>query len=436
MNGDGESLKKEIQSLSGKHRKQDIKKLSWAFWLNAEKIINDVTSCLQTQDPEHIKKELLNYAESYKNYYHTLHDVKFLAAQEIFSILSQYIDIIGAQTQNKLTHLLLQYPGVETRSKTVRDILFPQEKTEKTTEEKEISFFDKIQTILHADISDKEKIEQIEKDFLLRFKLQRLSWKTFYRELWMPAKYIPLYKKVDLDIVGLLIKIRKATDEKTISALHVDLEQAIQWQQQQKTTSDIEGKKQSSNWVTVVGKKDVDPAGEKRRKAALDKTPVFHTEELQTKEDESRQEETHNPLDLVGQTMSIPQFLAAFSLDYSEIPDYIRSGDPVPARYFGETKTKKWFLHFFTIGSEKKWHHDIQINVSIVSNGTFVEWQIYKIVLNKILPNSKASIDERKQSKHIQWMLMAETSKHNKATGQKLWDHPVLQKIHRQLQSA
>jgi uncharacterized protein YpuA (DUF1002 family) len=98
--------------------------------LQAKKIIDDITQCLQTQDYTTIKDELKKYADSYKKYHDRLHDEKFLVAQEIFDLLAHYIDKVVSQTQDKLTNILLQYPGSESQSKVIYKALNPQEKTE------------------------------------------------------------------------------------------------------------------------------------------------------------------------------------------------------------------------------------------------------------------------------------------------------------------
>lgn len=434
MKGDGEPFKEKIQSLSGRHRKQDIQVLSWTFWLQAKKIIDDITQCLQTQDYTAIKDELKKYADSYKKYHDRLHDEKFLVAQEIFDLLAHYIDKVVSQTQDKLTNILLQYPGSESQSKVIYKALNPQEKTEwqEQIPEQETSFIGRLKKILDTDTSDDIKIENIEKDFLSTFELQRLSWKKFYRELWLKEDYVSLIKDIDLEIINILIQIKNTQDDTIITTLNTSLEEEMK-----KYTWKTKAAKPEKNiweittpiWPKVVGKVELpnDPRWERKRNQVFKKPEVVYT----SKAEEEKQPETTDSLDLVGKNMSIWEFLAAASLEYDEINNYIQSWRHVPARYFGCTTSKRlWTLHFFTIGQEKRWSNDILINVSIINQDKqFHEWEIYEIVLTEISQNSKAEDDQRKQSYFVKWVFKESLKWYNKTSVQKLWDNEALKTL-------
>lgn len=263
----------------------------------------------------------------------------FQDTHELFIDISKYVVKAVEQqkviTQKKLIRLLITYPGIEEQRAVVakaydiplspakdiavniQEIEAKKEGKRKTLKENPSEIFIKrLHEILAIDISDEQKIQQIEKSFYSIFGLQRMMWQRLYKTLGLADEYLKYIKSIDIQIIKLLLQNKEAPNPSNILAI----ERSIKTYIASHDDDSVQGKK--STGVTVVGKMEL---------------PIKKA----IKQREIRQAPTFDDLNLVGKKMGKTNFLAAFSLDYEEIKTYIETGMSIPARYSNSSKIEK-----------------------------------------------------------------------------------------------
>ncbi len=424
LSGKWEQLKKSISQLSWQNRKKEIQKTSQDIWVQFWFIIKEIEQDNKNIYPNILKQEFTKTADSYWKYFDKLGNQNFKTAQEIFLLLNEYIDKYILEQKNKLTNTLFKNPGIEDRFPVIEKMIEnhksitleapkePIKEIENIQEDKESMFISQISKVISSDIELETKKLQIEEIFFSIFEMKNRSRKKFYRTLWLPEEYIKLIKDIDFDIIKILIQLKN--EEINKHTLNEQLEMEIK----KYIKSDIQPITQ--NWPIVIWKIELpnDPRWEKKRKT------VFHSDEVM-------QQETTDPLSLVWKSMGFRDFITAFSLDYNDIKEHIKTSISVPARYSNTTTdSKKNKLHFFNIWIEQKWINDVNINVSILDNEKkFEEWKIYEVVLTDITENKKAIDDPRKQTFFVKWKLSEDFEKFNTPAKQSLWDNLTLIKL-------
>jgi len=424
LSGNWEELKKSISQLSWHNRRREVEKTSIDFYILFSDIIEEIKQDTEKKDYNTIKQEFTKTADIYWKYFDKFEDQNFKTAQEIFLLLNEYIDKYILEQKNRLKKILFKNPGIENRFPVIEKMIEDHKtiaseepkqqvkEVETIQEDKESLFISEINKIIVSDIELETKKSQIEEIFFSIFEMKNRSRKKFYRTLWLPEEYIKLIKDIDFDIIKILIQLK--TEKINTNVLNEQLHKEIK----KYMKSDIQPI--ASNWPIVIWKIKLpnDPRWEKKRKN------VFHS-------DEGMQQETTDPLSLVWKSMGFREFITAFSLDYDDIEDHIKTSISVPVRYSNTTTDKKKNkLHFFNIWIEKKWINDVNINVSILDNeNKFEEWKIYEVILTDITENKKAIDDPRKQTFFVKWKLPEDFAKFNTPAKQSLWDNPTLIKL-------
>lgn len=249
--------------------------------------------------------------------------------------ISEFVAKVKKTIQNKLIRLLITYPGIEQQRAVVakaysihlspakdsnvniHELEIKKEEKTKTIKENPSEIFIKcLNEILAKDISEEQKIQEIENSFYSTFALKRMMWQRLYKTLGLADNYLKYIKSIDIQLIKLLLQNKEAPNPSNILAI----EKSIKTYIDSHDDDNIQGKK--SNGVTVVGKMEL---------------PTKKT----IKQREIRQAPTFDVLNLVGKKMGKTNFLAAFSLDYEEIKTHIETGMSIPARYSNSSKIEK-----------------------------------------------------------------------------------------------
>ncbi len=417
MGNKSEIFLQRIQSLSGDNRVKELKKIAPEFSLNTEMIIKDIYDCLENNSYEDIKNELQKDADTYQKYYTKFNNEDFLYAQEIFLTIHQYIDRIVGKTQKHLTKILLKYPWIEeeraviakayglpTKDSTEASPIVSIEQQEETVNEAEQSFIDKVEDILSSLRWEKEKTQTIEKIFLETYNLQRMMWKRLYKNFGLEEKYVWHIKEIHLELLSLLIKQTKQENDKEKMIIQWEIDTIMKEYLPQKPT-----------WPNVVGK--------------IDLSTVYNRPSPKHKE--NKLPPTFDPLVLVGKKMGKRNFLAAFALNYEEIKVHIADKISVPARYSNSTPIEWGFLHFFTIGQDKRGSETPIINVCIKNGGRqFADGEICEVYLTDMDQTENPNI--KRQTYNIRGIFAENAPKPNPGL-QTLADNPELVKLKEKL---
>lgn len=396
-------LKTKIDELSGQNWVKEIRELSSEFSLDAQKIITNVQHFLADAiDGETLKKEFEENKDHYQKYYEKLKNETFNEAKEITESLIAYIAKVKGNTQEKLTHILISNPGIEKRMpvfmKNVLGEETPVVEEAKETVDKNEYFLSKLTDILEQNRDEEKQTEEIESHFRSTFGFGRMSWMSFYKELGLDEKYIKKIRGIQAKIIKLLIIVkRNPLDKDAKKDLDIEIQRYLD--PTFKTPGEVEIQKPG---VKVVGIVDLSkfPQGKKDKKIEIEKV----TEEV-------KQAPTTDPLkETIGEKMPLDVFLWACGMDYETIAKHI--GKEVPARYFSHNRnyagplSKRFDMHFLTIGQEKKANGDTPlINVSIlVPKGVILnESEIYKVKLEPLWPRN---LDSQWQTRPIRGKLI------------------------------